>query len=273
MQDSILREEFARWGDQFSGIDRRFVDKEEDEYEAADVITVPSEFALRSFIAMGIRSDKLRKIPYGVDLSTFGKVATPATDRFTVLFVGQVSFRKGVPHLLHAFARVRHARKRLRIVGGLQPEMKRYFERFPPTPDVEIVGHLPQAHLRSVMSEAHVLVLPSVEEGLALVQAQALACGCPVIGTLSSGAADLFTDGVEGFIVPPRDPAVIAERLQLLADDPERRRQMSDCALRRVTTLGGWDDYGQRIAELLSDIVRPNIRSQEPRIADSQGTS
>ena len=55
-----------------------------------------------------------------------------------------------------------------------------------------------------------------MEEGLALVQAQALACGCPVIGTWNTGAADLFSDGVEGFIVPPRDPKAIAERLRQL---------------------------------------------------------
>ena len=68
------------------------------------------------------------------------------------------------------------------------------------------------------MSSSHVLVLPSVEEGLALVQAQAMACGCPLISSTNTGGEDLFSDGVEGFLVPIRSPEAIAERLQQLAD-------------------------------------------------------
>ena len=270
-QDAILREEFARWGDHFSGVDPRVVDKEEKEYEAADIITVPSEFALRSFLDMGVRPEKLRKVPYGVDLRRFDQAGDPAKDRFDVLFVGQVGFRKGVPDLLRAFASLRHPRKRLRIVGGLQPEMRRYLAHHPPGPDVELVGLLPQAKLKEVMSRAHVMVLPSIEEGLALVQAQALACGCPVIGTWNAGAADLFTDGVEGFIVPPRNPAAIVERLQWLADEPEKRQQMSEDALKRVAALGGWDDYGQRIAAVLSELVTPPVTLAEAKREEAQG--
>jgi alpha-maltose-1-phosphate synthase len=100
-----------------------------------------------------------------------------------------------------------------------------------------------------------------VEEGLALVQAMALACGCPVIGTFNSGAEDLFTDGIEGFIVAPRDPAALADRLQLLADDPSRREEMSEAALRRVKILGGWDQYGDDMVALVRELVQRNERS------------
>jgi len=253
-QDAILREEFSRWGEHFPGVDPMMA-KEEAEYEAADLVTVPSEFAMRSFVEMGLPGTKLRKVPYGVDLRRFGKTAEPTHDLFEVLFVGQVSFRKGVPYLLDAFERLHHAKKRLRIVGAIQPEMARYFKRYPPNGEVEFLGSLPQVKLKDFMSRAHVMVLPSVEEGLAYVQAQAMACGCPVIGTTNTGAADLFTDGVEGFIVPPRDPNAIAERLRLLADDPLRRKRMSEAALKRIAMLGGWDDYGAGIAEVLTGLV------------------
>ena len=61
-----------------------------------------------------------------------------------------------------------------------------------------------------------------------------MACGCPVVATTATGAEDLFKDGVEGFIVPDRDSAVFAERLQQLADDPTLRQRMSAAALDRV---------------------------------------
>jgi len=260
-QDAILREEFSRWGDRFVGVDPKVMAKEEREYEAADVITVPSECVRRSFVEMGVPAGKLRKVRYGVDLRRFERVASPATQTFDVLFVGQVSFRKGIPDLLQAFAQFRHPHKRLRLVGGVLPEIKRFLAQHSPTPQVEFLGPVAQYRLKELMSRSHVMVLPSVEEGLALVQAQALACGCPVIGTFNSGAEDLFTDGVEGFIVAPRDPGALADRLQLLADDSDRREEMSDAALRRVKVMGGWDQYGDDMVTVVRELVQRHERS------------
>lgn len=254
-QDAILREEFGRWGDKFEGIDPRVIAKEEAEYEAADLVTMPSTFAYRSFVQMGVPESKLRKVPYGVDLRRFEKVASPHNDTFDVLFVGQVSIRKGVPDLIEAFRLFNHPKKRLRIVGGMRPEMARYLKNRRLPDHIDFLGHIPQPELKYIMSRSHVMVLPSIEEGLAYVQAQALACGCPVIGTWHTGAEDLFTDGKEGFIAPVRDPGVIADLLQLLADDPIRQAVMSEAALQRVKTLGGWTEYGNHMAGVMKDLV------------------
>lgn len=88
------------------------------------------------------------------------------------------------------------------------------------------------------MSSSHVLVLPSVEEGLALVQAQTMACGCPLISSTNTGGEDLFSDGVEGFLVPIRSPEAIAERLQQVADDPDLQQRMSEAGSSRVRRIG-----------------------------------
>jgi glycosyltransferase involved in cell wall biosynthesis len=81
-----------------------------------------------------------------------------------------------------------------------------------------------------------------------------MACGCPVIATPNTGSEDLFTDGKEGFIVPPRDAVVLADRLQQLADDPALQQRMSAAALNRVRHLGGWNDYGDRWTQLLREL-------------------
>ena len=88
-------------------------------------------------------------------------------------------------------------------------------------------------------------------EGLAMVQGEALACGCPVIASTNTGGKDLFTDGKEGFIVPIRSADAIAEKLQLLADNPDLRQTMSDAAIKRVQDIGGWDNYGNEFAKLI----------------------
>ncbi len=101
------------------------------------------------------------------------------------------------------------------------------------------------------MSTSHVMVLPSIEEGLALVQGQALACGCPIIASTATGSEDLFTDNVEGFILPIRDLDGLVDRMQHIADEPGLRDRMSAAALARVQQIGGWTQYGDQWESLL----------------------
>ncbi len=184
-QDNILREEFARWGQEFPGINSKAMAHEETEYAAADIITVPSEFARESFIHEGIPSYKVRKIPYGADLTTFSKTSDPPQYEFNVLFVGQVSFQKGVPYLLQAFSNFKNRRKKLTIIGALQPEVRKlmigkHFDH------INFIGVKPHAELKHYMRVSHVMVLPSIQEGLALVQGEAMACGCPLVSTANT---------------------------------------------------------------------------------------
>ncbi len=252
--DRVLREEFARWGLPLPVEVPYVVGREEACYAAADRITVPSRVARRSFLELGVAPEKVTVIPYGVRLDRFRKRAEPAKDTFEVLFAGQVSLRKGVPYLLQAFARVRHPRKHLTVVGAVQAHMRELLPRLP-TGQVTFAGAVSQAELVDRMSRSHCLVLPSVEEGLALVQAQAMACECPVIATVATGAEDLFTDEMEGFIVGDRDVEALALRMQQLVEDGELRACMAASAGMRVRSVGGWDEYGRRWDDLLHELT------------------
>lgn len=253
-QQQIVQEEYALWGVSRAVSDERDTLREEAIYRQADAITVPSHFVARSFIEMGVPAEKVFTIPYGVRLENFRPTSEPAKDEFNVLFAGAPGLRKGVPYLLQAFAKLKHPRKKLRVAGYLQENLKIPLKRLP-LENVEFLGPVNQLALVDLMSRSHVLVLPSIEEGLALVQAEAMACGCPVISSTNSGAEDLFHDGVEGFIVPIRDPEAILERLQRLADEPELRRNMGEAALRRVHIVGGWAEYGDRWEHLLKKLT------------------
>jgi glycosyltransferase involved in cell wall biosynthesis len=232
----------------------RIILREEAEYACADAITVPSEFSRRSFIQMGIPAAKVCKIPYGVNLQKFYPVEQPQQDSFEVLFVGQVTYEKGIPYLLQAFRRFSHPHKRLRLVGTVKEQIRPYLAQHLP-PGVEVLGAVPQSELKSIMSSSHVLVLPSIQDGFGMVLGQAMACGCPVISSTNTGGPDLFTHGVEGFEVPIRSADAILERLQQLADDPDLQQQMGRAALERVKQLGGWRDYGAQYLSLLKKLV------------------
>jgi glycosyltransferase involved in cell wall biosynthesis len=253
-QDQILTEEYRRWGLETKAVDPRIVRREEAEYALADAITVPSEFVRQSFVEMGVPAAKVRKIPFGVNLQRFTPVGEPPSDTFEVVFVGQVNFRKGIPYLLDAFRTFSHPRKRLRIIGPVAREIQSFLGQHLPD-NTEVLGAIPQSELKQVMSTSNVLVLPSIEEGLAFVQGQAMACGCPVISTTNSGGSDLFTNGVEGFEVPIRSAEAIREKLVQLADSPQLQAQMRTAAIERVKSLGGWRDYGGHYIALLNDLV------------------
>jgi glycosyltransferase involved in cell wall biosynthesis len=251
----LLGEEYRHYGSKFPGIHERLMQKTLDEYAAADVITVPSEFVARSFVEMGVPRHRLRKVAYGVDTSRFQKLADPPRHTFEVLFVGEVSVRKGVRYLLEAFARLKHPAKRLTVVGAVVPTVRAYLRENPPPEKVTFLGYLPQTELKQIMSRSHVMLMPSIEEGLALVQGQAMACGCPVVASWNSGAADLFTNGKEGFIVTSGNVVAMSDRLQQLADDPQFRNRMSEAALARVASLGGTDSYGRNMLRVLSEVA------------------
>lgn len=253
-QEQMVQQEYKRWGVTRAVTDIRDIVREEKIYEIADAITVPSSFAARSFIESGLPPEKIHRIPYGVRLESFSRIAEPPVDRFEVLFAGSVGLRKGFPYLLEAFAMLRHPAKRLRVAGAMHPDMKTVLNRLP-LDRVEFLGAVPQQRLVELMSTSHVMVLPSLEEGLALVQGQALACGCPVLCSTNTGGEDLFTDGVEGFIVPIRDSQALTDGMQQLADDPDLRVRMSEAALQRVRSIGGWADYGDQWETLLRNMV------------------
>jgi glycosyltransferase involved in cell wall biosynthesis len=262
-QEQLLAEEYQRWGVPYRSPGPHIVCREEEIYATADAITVPSNVALRSFLQMGVPAKKLHVIPYGVRLDKFKPAEPPSPDSFDILFAGQISLRKGIPYLLEAFARLRHPRKSLTLVGSVQNDLRQLLPTLP-TEGVVFTGSIPQSDLAVRMSRSHVFALASIEEGLALVQGQAMACGCPVVATTATGCEDLFTEGIEGFIIPNRDASALADRLQQLADDRILRQRMSAAALERVKSLGGWDHYGD-----LWDTLLHTLTNQPPEPTES----
>ncbi|WP_428311595.1 glycosyltransferase family 4 protein [Hydrocarboniphaga sp.] len=262
-QDQILREEYSRWKIPFSGIDPRILAREEAEYEMADCVSVPSKFVADSFVKMGYAREKIFMNPYGARLGRFRRVAEAEKGTFTVLFVGQVSLRKGFLYLLRAFSQLNHPRKKLKVIGSIAPEVRPLLAAHNLS-QVEFMGVVPNEQLLYHYSAAHVMVLPSIEEGLAMVIGEALACGCPVVASENTGGRNFFTDSIEGFIVSPRATDELVQRLEELSQNEPLRQRMSEAALRRVAEIGGWDSYGERwlrrLAQMDMHLTNSSVR-------------
>lgn len=262
-QAEVLREEYRQFGIASDPMDERLMERELIEYEETDYISVPSTFVWRTFVEKGVPESKLLKIPYGVDLSVY-RPMPKRDDTFRVIFAGTASIRKGIPYLLEAIAPLHLSRFEVVLVGHVQPGLEPLLRRY--RGSIRRMGFVPRLRLPEVYSQGSVLVLPSIEEGLALVQAQAMACGLPVIATPNTGAEDLFTHGVEGIIVPPRSAESLRAAILQMYDNPVQRADMGRRALARVQSLGGWDTYGQLAAEQFARVLvtsrRQRVKSQ-----------
>jgi starch synthase len=258
-QQAILTEEYRLQGCSAPRIDPRSVERELIEYETSDLITVPSRFVQRTFVKRGVDPAKIVVVPYGANLGMFQPTVPKSADRFDILFVGALSFRKGIPYLLDAYSKVHHPRKRLTLIGTRTKETDQLVQSLPKG-DVRVLGAIPQVQLAAHMSAAHVLVLASVEEGLALVMAEAMACGCPILATKNTGAEDLYDDQEQGFIVEPRDVDALADRLQRMADDPPLLDRMSVKARAKIESIGGWSDYASALLGHFAKVREAAIR-------------
>lgn len=219
------------------------------ECDLADMILLGSTFARNSFVAAGVPAEKLVVVPYGADISRFSPHPTTLQrtgrgnrdSHLHVLFVGQIGQRKGISYLLRAYERFHGKYTRLTLVGsfqGSEAAFAPYRQLFHHIP------HAPQHVLSKIYRQADVFVFPTLVEGMGLVVLEAMASGLPVI-TTSNGPGDIVRDGVDGFIVPIRDPDAIVEKLECLRSDPNRRAQMGRNARQRA--LGyTWREYGER---------------------------
>lgn len=222
------------------------------EIELADHILVGSSFARESFIAEGVPPDKLMVIPYGADKRLFElpRWKENEGDGLRMLFVGQLTQRKGISYLLEAARRTAAKGDTLILVGQIQGSGKAlapyrdYFSHIP---------HIPPVELREIYRQADVFVFPTLVEGMGLVVLEAMASGLPVI-TTPNGPGDIVRDGIEGFLVPPREADAIVERLEILRNKPELRREMGRRARERAAMFT-WEAYRKNVCQWIISIL------------------
>jgi glycosyltransferase involved in cell wall biosynthesis len=261
-QRDLLIEEYELYGQPVDALQRSFsparMERELMEYELADYIEVPSEFAKRSFIEQGIAESKLIKVFLGVDLRHFKEL--PKSDNtFRVIYTGQMSLQKGVHYLLQAFAELKLPGAELWLFGAKLPELDPFFDRYQGC--YRYFGTIPYYDLHQFYAQGSVFAICSIQEGLAQVQPQAMACALPVICTTNTGGEDLITEGVEGFVLPIRNLDAIKEKILYLYENPDICYEMGQQAKNRVRNGLTWDDYGKFIFETYQDLSYRNSSS------------
>ncbi len=253
-QMAILAEEYGLYGITHQ-VDNFVLERELKEYELADYISIPSTFVKNTFLQYGVPEQKLLVNPYGVDLSHFRKVEK--RDKiFRIITSGNLSIRKGTRYLLEAFDQLNLPNAEIWHIGSIHDDIKEWLSSYKNT-NVHFLGHKPQNELYQYYSQGSVFVLMSLEEGMAMVQPQAMACGLPLIISTNTGGSDLISEqGKEGYVIPIRDVEKLKEVLLDLYNNPKKLAQMSQDAQKRVEKGFTWDDYGDRYVSTLKRIFK-----------------
>jgi glycosyltransferase involved in cell wall biosynthesis len=151
--------------------------------------------------------------------------------------------RKGLADLFAALRLLDRSDVELVVMGAPIAPMDFYRSQYP-----KFIHEPPRPHAQvlALMGTCDVLVLPSLVEGRALVQQEALSRGLPLLVTANAGGEDLITPGVTGWLVPPRDPHALAERISSLADHRPTIEPMREAAQGQAAALT-WASYAQKI--------------------------
>jgi len=221
------------------------------ELELADTVIVPSTFVRETLELYPGGKKKIVVNPFGVPANISApRELTKPDQPLRVLYVGSLTQRKGIAYLFEAVEKAGKAVK-LTVIGrkvGQSQALDRACDKH------RWVASLPHSGILDEMRQHDVFVFPSLFEGLALVTGEAISQGLPVITTPNSGGTDILRDGVDGFIVPIRDPEAITERLLQLHNDRALLKQMSDSAREQALELD-WRGYKDRIVLAVKDAL------------------
>lgn len=225
--------------------------------------------------------DRLTIVPCGVDVEMFRPVNRRGArrklglaDRPTVIYVGRLVPRKGVDTVVEAFALLpRGLDARLVIVGGEpggSPEVNRLSslaEELDVAERVTFAGSRPQEDLHCYYCAADAAVSVPHYEPFGMTPLEAMACATPVVGSRVGGIKTSVAEGETGYLVPPRDPELLAGRLLRLLSDPTLRDRMGHAARRRIEEHYTWEHVATLAAAAFSELAREAAIPRASRMA------
>ena len=253
---SLLREEAERypdWEPTLGGTrdsDEKLSRKTR-ELNLAQLVICPSRFVLESLPAAARAQKECIVAPFGSPIVDLNKNPKRNPRRLRLLFAGALTQRKGLADVFEAMKLVGSDSVELVVMGSLLRPISWYRDQFA---DFTYETPRPHSEVLRLMQSCDVFVLPSIVEGRALVQQEAMACGLPVIATKNAGADDAITDCETGFLVPIRSPVALAEKINWCAANRSIVDGMGIAARKRASEFT-WRAYGENIVAAVSTLT------------------
>ena len=256
-QSALLEQEEVRTGQKLERPSRWIMAREQREYALAHRIVVPSEFARRTFLEHGVAAHKVAVIPLSTREAGFQAGAAEidaraqrllAGDRLRVLYVGMLSYGKGMYDMARVIERL-HTRMDFRMVGPVLPECRAFAREAARMAVVDAA--VPRSELPAIYAWGDVFLLPTIQDGFAVVLAQAQAAGLPIITTSNSGGPEIIANGGQGWITAARDAEAMIEQLMWCHHHRQELAQMVT-ELHRAPPRRDWNDVARDFVNAVS---------------------
>lgn len=224
------------------------------ELQLADLVICPSRFVYDSLPPEITREKKVLIAEFGSPSVVPPPIAPKDGRRrpMRVLFAGSLTQRKGLADLFAAMKLINRSDVELIVMGTPVVPLAFYRACYP---DFRYETTRPNHGVLQLMRACDVLALPSIVEGRALVQQEAMVCGLPILVTANAGGEDLVEPGQTGFVVPIRDPQAIAEKISWFADHRSSLTDMGQRAREKALAYT-WTAYGSKIINALQKLAK-----------------
>lgn len=234
---------------------------EEAEYAAADLLLVPSPYVARTFGERGFPADALATHAYGFDPDEFypDEQRLASEGPLTFLFAARCEPRKGLHFLLDAWhaSGLADGGAKLVVLGDFIPGYREALAPLLDHPSIQVRGFV--TDLGAAMRASDVFVLPSIEEGSALVTYAAQASGAAILVSDAAGARCVHL--ADGLIHPVADVATLTEHLRLVDDDRVLLQRLRRSGIETAARLS-WEAAGANLIRNYELAIRRGVRSQ-----------
>ena len=220
-------------------------------------ISVTSQFLREAASALAVdRIDKIEVIPFGVNVPESVTPLPPTPIR--LCFIKRHRPIYGPDILLRALAILRRELPEIRLTlageGEMTPRLRAMCAELGLEANVDFVGFVPNDRIYSLLSEHHMMVMPSLSESFGVAVLEAAACGRPTIASRVGGVPEVLRDGETGLLVPPGDPRVLADAILRLARDPETCQRMGQAG-RKLAAEYSWSASLDRMNDLYERLI------------------
>ena len=231
----MVQEEEKRWAEwtlQPLEVPAEYFRRREQEWALADTVAVNSEFCRQALVKQGVPPEKLAVIPLCYELDNRGPGTAgrgQPSGHLRALYLGQVILRKGIQYLVEAAKLLEHEPVQFDIVGpiGISETVLASAPR-----NMTFHGRATRDQTANWYRQSDVFILPTLSDGFAITQLEAMSYGLPVITTPCCGA--VVTDNTDGLIVPSRDANALAKAVQRYLSERGLLESQSNAALTKV---------------------------------------
>lgn len=233
--------------------DKKMIKNDKEGCNMVDYFLVPSHFVELSLLSNGISREKIKLVPYGVDIKMFSYRERKKRDNvLRLIYVGNISYRKGSHRLLQVISELDDIEL---ILAGTYDKNSPLYTNYSNKPNIHFMGFITRDKLNDLYNQCDVFVLPSLCEGMAMVGLEAMATGLPLLCTYYSGVNDVIKDGINGFVYNANSNDELKHYIIWFKNNMNKIPSMAKCA--RETSLNySWDIYQDNVSKAVLECVR-----------------